>query len=50
MQSLTLDGLKMNKRDLGFLPQIGLYHRDIKNKEYKTLESSRSSYKNGKEK
>lgn len=48
MQSLTLNGLKMDKKDLGFLPQIGSYHKDIKNKEYKTLESSRSSYKNGK--
>lgn len=50
MQSLTLEGLKMNKRDLGFLPQIGSHDRNIKSKEYKTLDSSRSSYRNGKEK
>ena len=48
MQSLTLDGLKMNKKDLGFLPQIVSFQRDIKKKELKTIGTSRISQKNEK--
>lgn len=41
MTSLMLDGLKMQKKDLSFLPQLGSYRKI--NKKNETINTGRSS-------